>query len=132
MADCRRALNSGAALGWAVLLLACYVTLTLPAVSHERKLTAGECKKEDHCQKAHHEVEVALRAHMARLYADRCRGLAGPSFELRIDSVHVHDDTAAVSYTLIVFESCEEGAPYESIQAQENWVRTGDSWRPVE
>ena len=83
--------------------------------------------------RARAELDRAIRARLEASYPDFCQGLgSGRIFDVQNQEIRIDGNTATVSYVLVVFESCEEGAPYQAFRETETWIRRTNAWKPVE
>jgi hypothetical protein len=87
---------------------------------------------QDRSRRARQEIDRAIHARLEILYPDQCRELGGQTFDLRKEEIRLQGNAASISYVLVLFETCEEGAPYEASRHKEKWVRTTKGWEPVE
>ena len=79
------------------------------------------------------EQDRAIRARLEDSYPDFCRGFgSGRIFDVQDEQTRFDGNTATVSYVLVIFESCEEGAPYQAFRETETWIRRANAWKPVE
>jgi hypothetical protein len=85
---------------------------------------------------ARQQLDHAIRAHLEAWYQDNridlCWGSAGLRFDLEDETILLHGETATVSYTLVEFESCEEGAAYDKDRRTESWIRKAEGWERAE
>jgi hypothetical protein len=58
--------------------------------------------------------------------------LAGLRFDIEDEAILLQGKAATVTYTLVQFESCEEGAAYDKGRRTENWIRKAEGWEIVE
>ena len=63
--------------------------------------------------------------------ADLCQGTSGQAFEIRNLSAAPREGGVAVTYTLVRFESCEEGAAFYEVERAEIWNKAQGYWRKV-
>ena len=105
-----------------------WLILTVLAVSCGAAISRAA--PEDH---AREELDRAIRARMEALYSNFCRGFeSGRVFDIQNEEIRFQGNVATVSYVLVVFESCEEGAPYEATREKEVWIRMAKGWEHVE
>ena len=84
-------------------------------------------------ERARAELDRAIRARLEASYPDFCRGFgSGRIFDVQNEEIRFDGNAATVSYVLVVFESCEEGAPYQAFRQTETWIRRAKAWKPVE
>jgi hypothetical protein len=79
-------------------------------------------------------IDRAIRDHFATLYQDYCRGFeSGRIFDIQMEEIRIQGNSAIVSYVLMLFETCEEGAPLsEASRYKEHWIRRANGWEPEE
>ena len=76
------------------------------------------------------EIDRAIRDRIEVLYAN-CRKAfeGGQIFDIQMEEIRIQDNSAIVSYVLVLFENCEEGAPiYEASRYKEHWIRRAKRW----
>jgi hypothetical protein len=80
------------------------------------------------------EIDRAIRDHFATLYQNYCRGFESDRiFDIQMEEIRIQGDSAIVSYVLVLFETCEEGAPLsEASRHKEHWIRKTNGWEPEE
>ena len=79
------------------------------------------------------ELDRSLRARIEAWFPNLCRGFeSGRTFDIQDEQIQIEGNIAKVSYVLVVFESCEEGAPYQASRETETWVRRANGWKRVE
>jgi len=77
--------------------------------------------------RARAELDRAIRARLEGSYPDFCRRFgSGRIFDVLDEEIRIDGDTATVSYLLVVFDNCEEGAPYSGFRETETWIRRAD------
>jgi hypothetical protein len=69
--------------------------------------------------------------HLRAARVDLCEGTLGQAFEIRNLSLTPLDGGVMVAYTLVRYESCEEGAAFDEVQQAEKWTRVQGRWRKV-
>jgi hypothetical protein len=69
--------------------------------------------------------------HLRAARVDLCEGRLGQAFEIRNLSMTPLDGGVMVAYTLVRYESCEEGAAFYEVQQEEKWTRVQGRWRKV-
>jgi hypothetical protein len=78
---------------------------------------------------AREEIDRAIRSRIETLYPNYCRRFeSGRVFDIQMEEIRMRGNAATVSYVLVLFESCEEGAPYEASRQKENWIRRTKGW----
>jgi len=87
---------------------------------------------QDRSRRARQELDRAIHARVEALYPDQCQGMDGQTFNLRMGEIRIQGDAATVSYVLVLFETCEEGSPYEASRHHEKWLRTAKGWELAE
>ena len=80
------------------------------------------------------EIDRAIRDHFATLYQNHCRGFeSGRIFDIQMEEIRIQGKSAIVSYALVLFETCEEGAPLSEVSRhKERWIRGTNGWEPEE
>jgi hypothetical protein len=58
--------------------------------------------------------------------------LAGLRFDIEDEDIRLQGQVASVTYTLVEFESCEEGAAYDKSRHTETWIRKSAKWEKAE
>jgi hypothetical protein len=75
------------------------------------------------------EIDRAIRSRIETLYPNYCRGFeSGRIFDIQMEEICIQGNAATVSYVLVLFETCEEGAPYEASRHKEKWIRRTKGW----
>jgi hypothetical protein len=91
----------------------------------------AECTQ-DQYRRPTRDLERALTKRLEILYPNMCPGPDGQTFAIRKKETEFQGDVAAtVSYVLVLFETCEEGSPYEALPRQERWAYSGKEWKFV-
>jgi hypothetical protein len=50
-----------------------------------------------------------------------------------MEEIHIQGKSAIVSYVIVFFETCEEGAPLSEVSRhKEHWIRGTNGWEPEE
>jgi hypothetical protein len=82
----------------------------------------------------HDEIDRALRDHFATRYQNYCHSLeSGRIIDIQTEDIRVQGKSAIVSYVIVFFESCEEGAPIAQVsRRKEHWTRETNGWGPEE
>jgi hypothetical protein len=80
------------------------------------------------------EIDRAIRDHFAALYQNYCRGFeSGRVFDIQTEEIRLQGKSAIVSYVLVFFATCEEGAPLSGVSRhKEHWIRGINGWEPEE
>jgi hypothetical protein len=80
------------------------------------------------------EIDRAIRDHFATLYPNYCRGFeSGQIFDIQMEEIRIQGKSAMVSYLLVFFESCEEGAPLSEVSRhEEHWIKGTNGWESEE
>jgi hypothetical protein len=80
-------------------------------------------------QKECEEIDRGIRDRANYLYQNYCEpSESGRIFDIQMEEIRIQGNAATVSYVLVLFESCEEGAPYRTCPQQERWVRSIKEW----
>jgi hypothetical protein len=88
---------------------------------------------QDQYRRPTRELERVLIKRLEILYPNMCPGPDGQTFAIRKEETECQGDVAAtVSYVLVLFETCEEGSPYEALPRGERWAYRGKEWQFVE
>jgi hypothetical protein len=78
---------------------------------------------------AREEIDRAIRSRIETLCPNYCRGFeSGRIFDIQMEEIWIQGNAATVSYVLVLFETCEEGAPYQASRQKENWIRRSKGW----
>jgi hypothetical protein len=80
------------------------------------------------------EINRAIRDHFEALYQNHCQGFeSGKIFDIQMEEIHIQGKSAIVSYVIVFFETCEEGAPLSEVSRhKEHWIRGTNGWEPEE
>ena len=87
---------------------------------------------QDRCRRSTQELDHALSARLEVLYPNTCKGSDGRTFDIREEESRLQGNIATVSYVLVLFETCEEGSPYEASSHEEKWAYKAKGWQFVE
>jgi hypothetical protein len=87
---------------------------------------------QDRCRRLTQELDHALSARLELLYPNTCEGSDGQTFAIREEESRFQGNVATVSYVLVLFETCEEGSPYEASSHEEKWAYKAQGWQFVE
>ena len=87
---------------------------------------------QDQCRRSTQELEHALFARLELLHPDTCLRSGGRTFAIREEENRFQGNLATVSYVLVLFETCEEGSPYEASPHKEKWAYKAKGWQFVE
>jgi hypothetical protein len=80
-------------------------------------------------QKECEEIDRHIRDRINYLYPNYCGASeSGRIFDIQMEEIRIQGNAATVSYVLVLFESCEEGAPYRTCPQKERWVRRAKEW----
>lgn len=81
---------------------------------------------------AREELDHAVRARIETSHPTFCARFGdGRTFDIQDEEIRLQGNVARISYLLVLFVSCEEGAPYEAIRLSETWVRNAKAWEWV-
>jgi hypothetical protein len=86
---------------------------------------------QDRCRRSTQELDHALSARLELLYPNTCEGSDGRTFAIREEEIRLQGNVATVSYVLVLFETCEEGSPYEASSHEEKWAHKAKGWQFV-
>jgi hypothetical protein len=80
------------------------------------------------------EIDRAIRDRIATLYPNCAQAFeSGRIFDIQMEEIRIQGKSAIVSYVLVFFETCEEGAPLSEVSRhKEHWIRGTDGWEPEE
>ena len=87
---------------------------------------------QDRCRRTTQELDHALSTRLGLLYPNTCEGSDGRTFDIREEESRLQGNIATVSYVLVLFETCEEGSPYEASSHEEKWAYKAKRWQFVE
>ena len=108
--------------------------LCCPAFCHT--VSDSETQARASNDQSRQDLDHAIRARIEDWYQDNridlCRGLAGMRFDIEDEEILLQRKAATVTYTLVQFESCEEGAAYDKVRRTETWIRKAEAWEKVE
>jgi hypothetical protein len=99
------------------LIIAAALLASLPLWAGEDSLDAA----------VYHEIATGLR----EAGVDLCEGTFGQAFEIRDFSRAPLGGGVIVTYTLVRYENCEEGAAFYDLPRTEKWTQVQGHWRRV-
>jgi hypothetical protein len=106
--------------------------LSLPVSRETETNPKATNRTQDRCRRSTQELDHALSARLELLYPDTCKGSDGQTFAIREEKSRFQGNVATVSYVLVLFETCEQGSPYEASSHEEKWTYKAKGWQFVE